>query len=114
MSKLIPPAPGTNPQPNAKNRNSREVRPDTPLPDRLLDWLDSQNFQVKATLNKDAIVAFLNSQDIPVKKNAVIVAINRREMQSALVSGTRLVSEYSAMRWILAKQVVEDAEQVSA
>ena len=112
MSKLNH-SPTTEHPPPDRHRNTHEVTPLTPLSPLLQNWLDSQNFKVKATMDKNGVVEFLNNQEIPVKRNAVIVAINRREIESALLSGKRLVSEYAAMKWILAKQVIENAESVN-
>jgi len=69
----------------------------------LRDWIDAQGFGRLPTLNKDRALRFLNERGMPVKRNAVVTAFNRKELVSAIYSGKRLASEYEVVKWAISR-----------
>jgi hypothetical protein len=73
------------------------------LPSDLRQWLDSQSFGRLPTLTKDGALKLLNDRGMPVKRNAVVMAFNSKELASAIYSGKRLASEYDVMKWAISR-----------
>ena len=95
--------------------NSIPVTPNTPLRPDLQKYLESLNLNPIPTLTIDGALTFLrDEQNIPMKRNAVAVAFNNRELATGLFSGQRLTSQYDAMRWALAKMSVETQGQAAS
>lgn len=73
-----------------------------PLPDHEQKWLDSQNFDIIANVNRWDAVKFLNDElRMPFKDGAVFRAYNDGSVPTAFVSGKALASKYDIARWAL-------------
>jgi hypothetical protein len=75
------------------------------LPDHEQEWLDSQNFNIVANVNRWEAVEFVNSQlRMPFKDGAVFRAFNNGDIPTAFVSGKALASQYDIARWALTRK----------